>query len=110
VSAYQRRKGHNWERELARRLRAVFPDARRGLQYQDGGASAPDVVVPAFHIEAKVGARPNLTAALEQAERDAKPGLWPVAVCKQDNHEPTVTMRLDDWIEITSQWWQAVNR
>jgi hypothetical protein len=109
MSASQRRKGHSWERELAIRLRAVFPDARRGYQYRDG-ADAADVLVPCFHIEAKVGARPNLTAALRQAEGDAKLGMWPVAICKQDREDPTVTMRLTDWEELVKQWWQGVNR
>lgn len=101
-----RTKGHAWEREIARRLRPIFGDqVRRGLQYQDG-AAAPDVIVPCFHIEAKVGARPPIIPALEQAERDAAPGLWPVAICKQDRKQPTVTMRLDDWIELVDQWWR----
>lgn len=103
-----RRKGHDWEREVARRLREIFgPQVRRGLQYQDGAAT-PDVIVPCFHVECKVGARPPIIQALEQAERDAKPGLWPVAVCKQDRKPPTVTMRFEDWLELLGAWWREV--
>lgn len=109
MSAYQRRKGHTWEREVARRLRPIFADARRGYQYRDG-EDAADVLIPRFHVECKVGQRPNLTAALEQAEGDAKPGMWATAICKQDHREPTVTMRLDDWEELVRQWWEATSR
>ncbi len=94
-----RRKGHSWEREVVRRVREALPgtDVRRGLQYRDG-ADAPDVDVEGWHIECKVGARPNARAALEQAERDAKPGRVPVAVIKHDREPAYVVMRLDAWL------------
>lgn len=101
-----RRKGHDWEREVARRLREIFgPQVRRGLQYQDG-SDAPDVIVPCFHVECKVGARPPIVQALEQAEKNAKPGLWPIAICKQDRQPPTVTMRFEDFLELVEGWWR----
>jgi len=101
-----RRKGHDWERAVARRLREIFgPQVRRGLQYQDG-SDAPDVIVPCFYVECKVGARPPIIQALEQAEKNAKPGFWPVAICKQDKQKPTVTMRFDDWLELVEAWWR----
>src|SRR5690606_33439567 len=81
-----RRKGHDWEREVARRLRDVLGvEARRGLQYRDG-AEAPDIIIEGLplHVECKAGQRPRILAALEQAERDAAEGAIPVAITKQD--------------------------
>ena len=50
--ASNRTKGHSFERLIARQLREFWPDARRGLQYQDGH-DCPDVVGTPFFIECK---------------------------------------------------------
>lgn len=99
-----RDKGKRGEREVAQRLRALFPDARRGIQSRGGGAEAADVVVPFVHVEVKIGARPSPLAALDQAVADAKPGLWPVAYCRRDRGEWTVTMRAGDFEELLGAW------
>lgn len=105
-----RRKGHDFERDVAARLRGIGLEARRGQQ--GGGPVEPDVITPGWWIECKVGKRPNITAALDQAERDceeaaidrflqdAPPGqeIIPVAIVRQDYQKATVTMRLDDWL------------
>ncbi len=97
-----RRKGHQWERDVVHLLAAIFGDGvRRGLQYRDGG-DAPDVVgVPGWWIECKKGRRPNPCAALRQAiAAAAKSGLRPVAICREDNAEPTAMLRLDDFLAL----------
>jgi hypothetical protein len=95
-------KGRAYEQDVARKLRPIYPEARRGLQFQDG-STAPDVIAGPWHIECKKRkARPNPLAALEQAERDCDPKRVPVAVCKQDRARATVTMRFDDWLELVA--------
>ena len=93
-----RSKGHNFERWVAIQCRTIWPEAKRGLQGR-GGAEAPDVDVPEWWIECKVGGpAKDPVAALEQAEGDAaksKDGRIPVAICKRDRCEPTATMRLE---------------
>ena len=42
--ARSRRKGHQFEREVAIALRSVFPKARRHLEYQDAEANGVDLV------------------------------------------------------------------
>lgn len=49
---HSRSKGHAFERLIARKLRAKWPKARRGLQYQHG-EHCPDVVGTPFYIECK---------------------------------------------------------
>jgi len=90
MGALSRRKGHRFEREVAADLRVLFPDARRGLQYQDG-ATAPDVEGTPFHVECKAGRKPNPRAALKQAQRDTK-DRPPIAVIKDDREEPFAVM------------------
>jgi len=98
----QRTKGHNFERWVARELRAIYgADVCRGLQSFSGKA-APDVNgVPDMWIECKVGARPNIRAALLQAEQ-ATDGRTPVAICKfdRDPSGPIVSMRWDAWADM----------
>lgn len=99
-------KGHGYEREIARRFRAVLGSARRGLQYRDG-AECADVVTPIFHIECKRHKRTNPKSALNQAIRTCEAGKYPVGVCKDDYKEDTVTMLLDDFLDLVRDWWEA---
>jgi hypothetical protein len=98
--ASSRTKGHNFEREVAKQLREIYPDARRGLQYQDG-TGCPDVVGTPFHVECKVGKKPNIRAALRQAKNDCKDdSLVCIAVTREDRKEPTVTLDWTHFLEI----------
>lgn len=99
-----RDKGKRGEREVAKRLRPLFPGARRGIQSRGGGAEAADVVVPHLHVEVKLGASPNIRAALAQAIADSKPGLWPVAYTRRDREDWIVTMRAEDFEELLGLW------
>ena len=99
----QRTKGHNFEREIARELREIFPDARRGLQYQDGSQCA-DVEGTPFHVECKRGIKPNPRAAMEQALSDARKGQIPLDVVKDDRRPAFVCMGWDDFKELVREW------
>ena len=96
-----RRKGHNWERDLATRLREIFgaERVRRGRQAE--GACEPDVVVEdvPWWFECKCGGPAEFPAkALVQAEDDSARRIrpsWPVAICKMDRKPPTASLRLD---------------
>ena len=101
-----RRKGHDWEREVARRFGAVFGEDRvhRGLQYRTG-AECPDVICPGFWIECKRGHQTCPKGALRQASQDSEgKGVWPIAVCKNDCKPAHVTMALDDFLELVGEW------
>ncbi len=107
-----RRKGHDWERDVARRFGEVFgaEAVRRGFQYRDG-ADAPDVVTPVFWIECKRGKRTDPKGALTQAfEASLGKALWPLAVCKNDKTPPLVAMHLEDFLELVEEWWRARSR
>ncbi len=101
-----RSKGHNWEREVARRFREICPgdDIHRGLQYRDG-ADCPDVTSALFWIEAKRGKRTNIKAALKQAEEAQPKGKWILAVTKDDREPAVASMRLDEFLELLEEFW-----
>lgn len=109
MSASQRRKGHDFERWVANRFKAALPGAeqhiKRGLQGRDG-SDAPDVLCPCFWIECKRGKQPNIRAALQQVLEDCGPGVWPVAVIKDDARQPFVALHLDDFLELVKEWWE----
>lgn len=107
MGALSRRKGHEWEREVARLFRKVCPgdDIRRGLQYRDG-AECPDVVSSMFWIEAKRGKRTNIKAALKQAEKAQPKGKWILAVTKDDREDAIASMRLDEFLDLLKEFWE----
>ena len=106
-----RTKGHNFERWLVNFLKEHFKGCHthRGLQSQ--GAVVPDVFLEfpdgvSAWWECKVGARPNIKKALEQAERDALKASNHkslILTCvKFDREEPIVSMRLQEFVRLFS--------
>lgn len=98
--AGSRRKGHQFERDVANMFRDHFGDeVKRGWQAARGDAE-PDVVVPGLWIECKRGKRTNVKAALRQAIEDSDGRGMPVAICKDDQEEATATLRLEDFVAL----------
>ncbi|MAH50137.1 hypothetical protein CMI37_30230 [Candidatus Pacearchaeota archaeon] len=98
----QRRKGHDFERWVAKWLRDKFPlladDIKRG--WQSAGPFAPDVMWPGnVWFECKRGKKPNPRAALTQALGDAPDGHLAVGIIKDDRAEPFVVLTLDHFEE-----------
>ena len=106
MGASQRRKGHQWERDVAKKLREAMPgaDIRRGLQAH--GDNVPDVDCPVFWPECKVGKQPNPRAALAQAVDAAPKVRIPIAVIKDDRKTPFVVLQLDDMLDFIKEWWE----
>ena len=114
MSAYERNKGHTYERALAKRLRDLFPDSRRGLQFQNRFASQdqPDVIAGPFAIECKNTKKINIRSAMDQAVRAATPGQYPILAGKLGRgiEGELVVMQMTDWIEIVTEWWRMKNQ
>lgn len=110
----QRLKGHNWEREIARRYNAAMPgcNSERIRQESKYAAGANDVSHPLLHTECKAMKKCNFRAALKQAEAGAPEDKWPVAICKDDQEKPGTpeqsyaVMRLDDFLELMAAHWK----
>lgn len=94
------RKGKVYEREIARFLKGLGYDARRGQQHK-GGADSPDVVgLPGFHIEAKRTEHLRLYEALNQSIRDCGEGEKPIVIYRKNGEKSVVIMLLDDFMEV----------
>lgn len=107
MSKLSRDKGARFERLVANLLKPVFGEkTTRSSGQCFSGDTRADVDCPELWIECKAGKRPNIKAALEQAE-EAKASNGSdkicVAVCKWDRQPPTATLRLDDFIEIIAK-------
>ena len=96
-----RAKGARGERLWRDELREAGFTARRGQQFA-GGTDSPDVLceeLKNLHMEVKFVESLNLTAAVEQAERDADGKPWIVAHKK--NRTPwLVTMTRDTFFKL----------
>ncbi len=75
--------------------------AKRMVGQSRSGDNAPDVCVDGLDwlwIESKIGARPNIAAALRQAEAASEgsgEGTCAVAITRQDREKAIVSMRFD---------------
>ena len=111
MGALSRRKGLRYERELVHLFREVMPGAEitRGLQSR-GSEEVPDVDCPVFWLEAKRGKKPNVRAALRQAEGAAPKGRIPLAVIRDDRQEAFVALSLADFLDLVREWWEGRNQ
>lgn len=98
MGSAERRKGHDFERKVAKELREIFPEAKRGLNQVRLGEGA-DVEIPWFFIECKHHKVAPLRSALKQAQ-DNTDGRMPVAICKDDRADPIVLMTYEDFKKI----------
>lgn len=99
MSAYQRRKGATFEREIAtylsEHLRRIV---RRKLgQARDGG---DDIEVGRFRIECKRRASLSVYAWLDQCAAAAGERDVPVVIARGDGREPLAILRLEDLVPL----------
>lgn len=106
-------KGARGEREAAAALSRITrtPWERSLVQVRRGGAEAPDIrpevrgtSLDELHVEVKIGARPSLWGALEQAARDAEArGRVPMVVARRDRGQWVALVLLDD-LPTVGEW------
>ncbi len=103
-----RRKGADFERDLVEQFRKAMPGAevKRGLQFR-GGQEVADVDCPVFWVEAKRGRKPNVRKALEQVQEAAPSGRIPLAVIRDDRQEAFVSLPLQNFLELVTEWWKV---
>ena len=98
----QRIKGAVFERKVAKLLSHIWPQARRGIQYRDGGKEASDIIGTPYHIECSHGGE-SIWAKWKQVQKDCyeasdRCNRIHIVIKKRNRDEPVVLMRLEDWI------------
>lgn len=99
MGARERRKGKDFENEIARDLREAWGrSVRRNIgQARDGG---DDITVPPFRIECKRRRGIAVREWLVQVERCSNPEDIPVVIAKPDWFEPVVVLRYKDFKQL----------
>lgn len=88
-----RRKGHNFEREIAKLLRHYYPNAKRQLEYQEGVGF--DIAETGdLSVQCKVGKSFKIEKALKEAERSGKIAM---AITKRDREDIVVSLYWKDF-------------
>lgn len=104
-----KQKGARFERDLAKIFRDYgYDEARRTAQYCGNTGDASDVVgLPYLHIEAKHQETMRLYDWMSQAISDANASgkdVFPAVFHKKNNCKILVTMRLDDFMQIYTEY------
>lgn len=104
--ATSRRRGHSWEREIARALEELEGvEASRTLnETREGNVGDVDVNLP-IAVQAKAGQRPRIYDAVAEAKEASGPGEHPVAAVKRSHGrgvpaDRLAVLPLEDFVEI----------
>lgn len=101
MSKLSRRKGHSFEREIASRLRVVFPEARRLLEYHAEDANGVDLLNTEFYrIQCKRGRKWCSLSKIEEVTYDELIGEVPVLVTQGDRKEILVALPFDEFLNL----------
>lgn len=96
-----RRKGHQFERDVAILLRPVFPEARRHLEYQAEEAQGVDLDgTGSYKIQCKKLRAYSPISAIKEVVCDQFLGDVPVLITAGDNEPPVAVLPLDEFIRL----------
>ena len=107
MAVNSKQKGARFERALASLFRYYgYAESRRTAQFCGNTGDAADVVgLPGIHVEAKHQETMRLYEWMAQAKRDAEPsGKLPAVFHKKNNADILVTMTLDSWMQLYSEF------
>tara|TARA_R100000008_G_C3576219_1_gene165463 strand:- start:1144 stop:1467 length:324 start_codon:yes stop_codon:yes gene_type:complete len=94
-----RDKGARFERSCAEFFKRWYPKAKRGVGQSQSGDNGADVEGTDYWIEAKVGSRPNIQGAYDQAF-EATDGRPILVFSKKDRNKVLVTMDADTFTNL----------
>lgn len=101
MSKMSRTKGHSFERWTASKLRKIYPNARRHLEYQMGEANGRDIAnTGAFLFQCKRGRKYANPNKIQEIQIDPIEGGTPVLVTKGDNAEPLACLPFDVFLKM----------
>lgn len=101
MSKAARRKGHQFERDIANRLKEVFPNARRHLEYQSACANGMDIAntEPYFFQCKKLKKYASITC-IEEVKCDEALGDIPVLVTAGDGKPIMAVLPFEELIRL----------
>ena len=101
MSKMSRRKGHGFEREIAKMLRFVFPKARRHLEYQAIEADGVDISGTSFYkFQCKRLRKYASIKMITEINYDEFLGEVPVLVTKGDHSPIMAVLPFDELLRL----------
>lgn len=95
-----RRKGHNFEREIANMFKAVYPHARRMIEYQEGkGVDIAGVGI--YDPQLKRSAKSVPMSAIKEVP--IVEGRVPLLISKVDLEPVYVTLQIEHFLDLLKQ-------
>lgn len=95
-----RTKGHSYERATARKLRDVFPNAMRHLEYQTSEANKGIDLVNTGQLRIQCKRYKGYAPITKIFEVSGGEGEIPVLITKADRKPDMVVLSLDDFLKI----------
>lgn len=96
-----RTKGHSFEREVAIKLRPIFPEARRQLEYHSADANGVDIANTGFYkIQCKKFKRYAPITCIEEVQCDREMGDVPILVTACDRGEIMAVLPFDELLRL----------
>ena len=96
-----RTKGHSFELWCAKKLRKVFPDAKRHLEYQQSEATGTDLTgTGRYLIQCKRMKRYAPLKAISEVKVCPIEGGVPILITKGDHLDPLVAMPFSEFLRL----------
>lgn len=97
---HSRNKGAGFERWVARKFKAIFPNVRRHLEFQrEEAALGIDLVhLGRYRVQCKALARYAPITCINEVKIDPIEGGCPVLITKGDRLEPMVVLPFDEFL------------
>lgn len=98
---YSRRKGHQFERDIANQLKDIFPEARRQLEYHSADANGVDIQnTESFFFQCKKYKSYVPCTKINEIRCDRSLGEVPILVTAGDNLEPLAVLPFKDLLNL----------
>lgn len=98
---FSRRKGHQFEREVAILFRKIFPGARRQLEYHTADCNGVDISGTGhYRVQCKRGRKYASFTAIKEVTADEFMGQVPVLVTQGDNERILVALPLEEFLRL----------
>lgn len=104
MSRLSRTKGHSFEREIAKALRGIFPEARRHLENHSADANGVDLMHTGhYRMQLKRLRKFASLSAIKQVTADELMGEVPVLITKGDNERILVALPFEEFVRLISR-------
>jgi len=102
--SYGRTKGLSFERDTANKLKHLFPEVRRQLEFQIQDAKGIDLQNTGdFKIQCKKYAGYVSISTINEVRCNEEAGEMPILVTAGTNLEAMVVMKFEQWVELLNR-------